>query len=365
MSEPVKINPAWKRWALTAIVPVVVAVVTYFSTGKVVIPDVPPIPDVPLFGQGWVRNDDEVEAVRATLRFPDFSDTPASVAMGGEPPKEVYLWGAARKVLGAPLAARNQGEVGACVGFGTVNAVEHTLLTQIASWDRGKGPAPTFREISPEIVYAGSRVQIGGGRIRGDGSVGAWAARFVNEYGILGRGKYGSLDLSAYSESICRQLGANGVPAELLNEVKQRPVKDISQVKTVADARKSLANGYAIAVCSNQGFHTRRDPQGFSRPMGEWNHCMAIIGYRSDRPGFYIQNSWGDDWIQGPTGPGEPPPGGFWADESVVSSMLAQGDSWAFADATGFPPRPIDKLDWASWVSVPKNNANTAVFASR
>ena len=364
MSELPKVNPLWKRWALASIVPVIIAVATYFTTGKVVVPDVPPIPNVPIFGQGWVRDDDEVEAVRATLKFPDFSDTPASLAMGAEP-KEVFLWNAARKVVGNPLPARNQLSVGACVGLGTASAVEHTLLAQIASWDKANGPPPTFREISPEIIYAGSRVQIGGGRIRGDGSVGAWAARFVNEYGILGRGKYGKLDLSAYSESICRQLGAGGVPADLIAEVKLRPVKDISQIKSVADARKSLANGYAIAVCSNVGFVNLRDSQGFCKPAGNWQHCMSIIGYRSDRPGFYIMNSWGADYFRGPLGAGDPPDGGFWADESVVAGMLSQGDSWAFADATGFPPRPVDKLDWASWVQVPKNKGIPTVFASK
>ena len=92
---------------------------------------------------------------------------------------------------------------------------------------------------------------------------------------------------------------------------------------------------------------------------------MAILGYRSDRPGFFIQNSWGADYFRGPLGAGDPPDGGFWADESVVAGMLAQGDSWAFADATGFPPRPVDKLDWASWVKAPKKQGDSVIFGSR
>ena len=41
--------------------------------------------------------------------------------------------------------------------------------------------------LSPEVIYGGSRVEIGGGRIRGDGSIGAWAARWVRDYGVVPR----------------------------------------------------------------------------------------------------------------------------------------------------------------------------------
>jgi hypothetical protein len=70
---------------------------------------------------------------------------------------------------------------------------------------------------------------------------------------------------------------------------------------------------------------------------------MAIIGVKKgSRPGFFIQNSWGSDWIRGPRVPADAPAGGFWADESVVDRMLRQGDSWAFSDAVGFPARELD-----------------------
>ena len=89
-----------------------------------------------------------------------------------------------------------------------------------------------------------------------------------------------------------------------------------------------------------------RDSDGYARPKGTWNHCMALIGYvDGTRPGGYIKNSWGPDAHKGPLGPGDPPKGGFWVDASVIDSMLRQGDSWAFSSVDGFKPV---QLDWSS-----------------
>ena len=49
-----------------------------------------------------------------------------------------------------------------------------------------------------------------GGRVRGDGSVGAWAARFVSEYGVVERGVVGRHDLRKYDEVLCREFGRLG-----------------------------------------------------------------------------------------------------------------------------------------------------------
>jgi hypothetical protein len=70
---------------------------------------------------------------------------------------------------------------------------------------------------------------------------------------------------------------------------------------------------------------------------------MAALGYRKDRKGFFIWNSWGPSWVSGPAGPGDPPEGGFWCDWQTFDRMCRQGDTWAFSDAQGFPAR---KLDW-------------------
>ena len=283
---------------------------------------------------GWVEDPAAVEAVARTLATPLFGDTPA----GTDPaplPDHAYLWEACRRVLGNLIPPRDQGSVGSCVGFGTVAAIEHTLCAEIDS-----GDPDGFQPLAPEIVYAGSRVEVGGGRLRGDGSIGAWAAEFVRRWGVLERGVHGSLDLSAYSPKQCRQLGAMGVPDGLEPACRKHPVEGIARVDGFDAACRALAAGYGIAVCSRQGFSLRRDGQGFGTPKGVWNHCMALVGYqRRGRAGGFLLNSWGGLAHSGPSGAGDPSTAGFWADADVVDRMLRQGDSWAFSRVSGFPRR--------------------------
>jgi len=291
---------------------------------------------------GWVHDPEEVDKVIRNYRIPNFGDTPAGKAVMASD-VDVHLWEFAKAVNGEYLPDRNQGSVGSCVSFGTATAVEYLLLAQIAQARMNGGPAKEFKTICNEAIYGGSRVEVGGGRISGDGSVGAWAAQFINQWGIIPREKIEGYDLTKYSEQLCRQWGRTGVPLKLEEVARQSPVKGTALVKSIAEAEKAIRQGYAIAVCSNQGFAYTRDSEGFAAPQGTWAHCMAIIGYRGGkRPGFFIENSWGSDWISGPRVPADAPKGGFWADAAVVDRMLKQGDSWAFSDAVGFPARELD-----------------------
>jgi len=313
----------------------------------------PPVPPPPAFdpasvSQGWVRDDDQVAALVAALPEGEkrFADTPAGRAALG-PDDDVYLWDAARSVTGDVLPTRDQGQVGSCVAFGTAAAVEHLLAVQIARDRKDGRRAGEFKELAQEVIYGGSRVEVGGGRLRGDGSVGAWAARWVKEWGVIARGVHGRHDLTRYDESRCRQYGARGVPDELEPLARESPVKAVSQVRTAAEAVQALRQGYPLIVCSDQGFDMTRGADGFARPSGTWMHCMAILGYTAGpRTGFWIQNSWGPTAHRGPVGVGSPPAGGFWADAAVVGRMLAQGDSWAFGDAAGFPAKAPLPVDW-------------------
>ena len=300
---------------------------------------------------GWVPDADAVHAVAATLPEPDFAATPAyrDVYAG---PENVFLWDASRKVLGRLIPPRDQGNVGSCVAFATASAIEHLLCVQAAN-----GANEEFRDLAQEIIYGGSRVEIGGGRIQGDGSVGAWAAKFVVEYGVLPRGVFGRFDLRAYDVPRCREYGRSGVPDELELEVRKHPVRAISNVKTWDEARAAIRNGYPVIVCSNQGFRPTRDADGFCSPSGTWYHCMVLVGVRGgDRSGGFLLNSWGERYHSGPSGLGDPSPAGFWTDARVLDRMLRQGDSWAFSGVTGFPSR---KLNWYA----KKQTANRAEYS--
>ncbi len=287
---------------------------------------------------GWVRDPAAVDAVASELKAPAFRDTPAFRAVY-DGPDDVFLWDACRKATGDLLPPRDQKAVGSCVGFGTASAVEHLLCVQIAN-----GAGEDFHDLAQEVIYGGSRVEIGGGRIRGDGSVGAWAAKWVTRYGVVPRGLFGPRDLRTYSEARCREYGRTGVPDDLEPLARRHPVKAVSNVRSWDECRAAVRNGYPVAVCSDQGFTMARDRDGFARPSGSWAHCMAVVGVQGGRrPGAFVLNSWGPSAHTGPRGAGDPSPAGFWADAAVVDRMLQQGDSWAFGHAVGFPAQ---KLNW-------------------
>ncbi len=306
----------------------------------------PPAPDPVIGGMGWVDDAEIRQPVAATM--PAFAETDAFKAVQGEEPQHVYLWEAYRRLYGTNPPERDQGAVGSCVSFGTAHAIEMTLANQVLLGFPGE-----FRDVAQEVIYAGGRVEVGGGRIRGDGCVGAWAAKFVKGWGIVPRGVTGRYDLSNYDVARCRAWGRTGVPDDLEPEAKKYPVGDAAQVRTWAEAKKALANGYGIAVCSNQGFTMRRDANGVCRPSGTWFHCMALDGYHVEGGTEYghITNSWGDNAHTGPTGWGNPNKAGFWTDSRTIERMLRQDDSWAFSGVTGFPAR---KIDWDVFAPVPQ-----------
>ncbi|HET6573917.1 MAG TPA: hypothetical protein VFG68_09975 [Fimbriiglobus sp.] len=325
-----------KQKLIAALLAALAAFVGYLLSEQGIKP--PPPPQEPPRSFGWVPDPAAVAAVKAALPCPEFRATEAFAAEY-DGPDDVYLWDACRKATGDLLPPRDQRSVGSCIAFGTASAIEHLLCVQIAS-----GAAEEYRDLAQEVIYGGSRVEVGGGRIRGDGSVGAWAAKFVRQYGVVPRGVHGSHDLTDYDERRCREYGARGVPDDLEPVARQHPVRSVANVTSWDECRAALRNGYPVAVCSSQGFTMQRDADGFCRPQGTWMHCLTVVGVRGGRrPGGFLLNSWGPDAHTGPLGPGNPSPAGFWCDAGVLDRMLAEGDSWAFSSAVGFPAR---KLDW-------------------
>jgi hypothetical protein len=295
---------------------------------------------------GWIHDPLAVSQVAELQPEPRFGDTPAG--MDNTPlPDHVFLWDAARKVLGHLLPPRSQGSIGTCVSFGTARAVELTMLCEIAA-----GEHEHFREVCTEPIYGGSRVEIGKGRLgRGDGSIGAWAAEFVKSYGIMERAVHGSYDLSEYSVELSRKWGNAGIPADIEDLSRLHPIRAITEINSWEEAKRALASGYGISVCSNQGFSMDRDRDGFARPRGRWAHCMALTGYQTGRrEGGRLDNSWGPSVHTGPVGAGDPGPEGFWADADVIDEMLSQNDSWAFSAFDGFPSHPTKSIDWTKCV---------------
>lgn len=222
---------------------------------------------------------------------------------------------------------------GDCVSHSTRNAVDITRAVEIDI----KGEAESFETRSATEAIYQSRGH------KGQGMSCSGAARYVHQNGgILLRKNYGAVDLSQYNS----RLGANHlIPKSIyVDEAKKHQVLTISLIRSVDEARDALANGYAISVCSGQGFSSRRDKNGIAAASGSWAHAMAWIGCDDSREIynetlFLVQNSWGL-WNSGPKRLGQPD-GSFWIRESVAKSMLAQNGSWVFSNVKGFPARKL------------------------
>ncbi|ADV62565.1 hypothetical protein Isop_1985 [Isosphaera pallida ATCC 43644] len=262
---------------------------------------------------------------------------------------EVALWHRVfERATGSPCLLPDRQGVGDCVGWAFGLAV--SLLNATSHPDHDQERPTGWPWVATEPIYAGARVQVGGGRLglHEDGATGAWAAHWLTQWGVLWRTDHGSsassdLDLTRYDPRRARRWGVAGTPRSLEALARQRPTRVVTQIGTYTEARAALARGYPIVVCSDVGFRDRRDRDGFAPPQGRWMHAMCLIGLDDDaiRPGALCQNSWGPDWISGPTRH-EQPPGSFWIDANVVQRMLVQGDSWAVGDLEGFPHRPVN-----------------------
>jgi hypothetical protein len=224
--------------------------------------------------------------------------------------------------------------VGDCVSHSTRNAVDITRCHEIIGGER------------EEFVARGATEAIYGSRGHGgEGMTCSGAARFVHQNGgILLRKDYGKYDLSKYNGGLGSSWGRSGTPKELVEEGKKHQVKTISLIKTVAEARDAIANGYALSVCSGYGFSSRRDQHGIAKRSGSWAHAMAWVAVDDSREIynetlFLVQNSWGV-WNGGPKRLDQPD-GSFWIREKDAAGMLSQDGGWAFSDVNGFPPRKV------------------------
>lgn len=238
-----------------------------------------------------------------------------------------------------------------CVSFGYGRGSNDLLLFMAA---QGLIDVPEA-DVATEPIYALSRVEVGGGRIRGDGSVGAWAAKAVMMWGLLLRKVYWQYDLTRYSESLSRDWGNRGCPDELEPEAKKFPIKSAAICQTTEEAWRGLGSAYTLPICSNVGFNSPYQ-DGFCEPRGSWAHCMVIRGRTVAKKrgvnvrAYACQNSWGG-YIQGDPhftdadgNVEELPEGCFLIEERVLQGILSQKDSFLLSDAQGFAKR--DPLSW-------------------
>jgi len=254
-----------------------------------------------------------------------------------------------------PSWKRGSQPIGSCVGWGTAMSVDVLAACDILL--RNEPEAWGGRCIEG-VVYGLSRVEARGQSVNmgGDGSTGFHAAKAISKFGTLHYGQdYGGKrfdkQLSGTQE---RELGRNGLPANLEPHAAQHKVSEVTLVKSFADVAKAISNGYPVFLCSMRGFSMtfKKDANyggGWLTPMATWAHCMMACDIRWDRPAALVPNSWGECY-SGPVDERLPAPfqrSSGWVDAAVIDSMCSGGDSYAVAGFNGFRPSlmPEDFLD--------------------
>lgn len=284
----------------------------------------------------------EVENVMATL--PDIQVVGSDIMQSWNGEDDVRLDKVLIDVAGYYPVVRQM--IGDCVSFGWGKAIMLTLAADIVI--RGENEKWPGAEICTEWIYGTSRVVAGRGRLgNSDGSVGIWAAASVDRpgQGTLLRKSYEaggkSFDLSSYSGRRAKSWGYRGLPLRDLEPIAdENPVSaKPALIRNFQEAADAIANGYGIAVCSNQGFKDVRDRDGFLVPYGRWAHCMCFFAVKGGRRrGLGCDNSSWADWVSGPN-PDDLPTGCGWVDERTVNKMLSQGDTFAVPGYEGFADR--------------------------
>lgn len=287
---------------------------------------------------GWVDDPYAVELAMAELPEPMFCNA-ASVLKDSGKGKTVLLYPFVKQLTGT-YNYQWQG-TGDCVSWGAATAVDTVKATQIVlkkSFEEWKGFS------AQEVIYGGSRVQIGKGRLgRGQGSLGIWAARFVSEYGTLVKGKYDQHDLRKYNTQRAIDWGYRGVPNDLLDDISEHPIQTVSRVDTVEEGRDSVANGFPVTIAGTRGFHKKRDVRGTVRVnrWDSWAHQMVITAVDDVQGKFLVENSWPRGWITGPTYLDQPEDS-FWAYYEDIEFYFTKGDSWSYSDYLGYRRQELD-----------------------
>lgn len=174
----------------------------------------------------------------------------------------------------------DQGQEGACTGFGLAT-VAHYLL-------RSRGHQPDFTDISPLMLYDMARRydEWGGEDYEGSSCRGAMKGWF--KHGVC------SATLWVRGGKVPRVL-SEAVETDAAN----RPLGAYFRVnhKDIIAMHAAIAEVgvlYASATVHAGWEKVKKDGRIVLNSKVLGGHAFAIVAY--DREGFWIQNSWGDDW---------------------------------------------------------------------
>ena len=310
------------------------------------------LPD-PAFAQERVLNFGAIKPTKRT-NWPSFRQRFKPLT-GPLPNHNVLLYKALQREIGE-IEPHVQPVEGDCVAHSSAMACDILAAVNIHGFKKRED---FIAKASVESIYWGSRVEIGGNQIPSmfAGSQVEWAAKFVNQYGVLHRSTYTKgdnfIDLQGYDGHRSRSRRSLGVPDWLESIARLHPVKEISRCNSGTEILEAICAGQIVVIGSSFAFPDVRDEYGFTTPFlgcdrcrrsGNlncrqrriWMHAMVITGAILEGPktGGVCQNSHGA-WNTGPR-PWNMPEGSFGIETKYLDMMAKDfGEAWAFSSYHG------------------------------
>jgi hypothetical protein len=287
-------------------------------------------PDQRLFG--WLPDHPTRPIVQAQIPALKL----AGPYLSADPPKSVLLYKVWKEVFSDYPDYPAQ-QIGDCESFGHGHA--HDLLQTIEVYLGGLDASCVGRTCT-EAFYACGR-EAGSMLGFGDGCYGSAMLKAAQTMGVL---RYADLpsDQQVYSGRRAKAWGRTGLPSDLKAIAAGRKLQG-AMLASTDDMIAALQSGHPCTISTGSGFNMTRDKQGFCRRQGRWGHCMGVVGYRADRPGFLIVQSWGPDTPSGPLDLDQPP-WSFWCDLKDMASIIAEGDSDTLSSTPGFAPKKMPAI---------------------
>lgn len=275
-----------------------------------------------------------------------FESYPQAFAIAGDEDnssRNVRLWSAVLKVNSGKHLPNIPQQTGDCVSFGLANAIAYRLAVQAVEHNL----PGTYDPFEP-FLYGLARVTIGKNNpsCRSAGAMPSYAIEGFKKHGFVLTSEVGV----SYSGRLADQWGCKGPPPEAFEKAKARIGGDAYPIRSAAEARDAICNGYPLTVASDFGTRTirPRDGKNVARWDDRWPHQMCGNGYDGTAAAkyFHITNSWGETAHPKPLG--DEPPGGFWVDWATMDRICRDGEVWAVNVVPGFDKSDTD-LDWSVW----------------
>jgi hypothetical protein len=262
--------------------------------------------------------------------------------------KRAFLWKFLEQVMGWPLEAHDQRPAPDCVAQATALTADILAACEIGMGEREQWIA----KANVEMIYAGSRVQIGNKKFGSrPGSHGEWAVKYLQDYGVLHRLPYSDgnnyLNLMGYDPERSQKYSQLGVPNWLEPIARRHPIQTYTTVTNFRELCDALYVGQPAVLSCSYAFPNVRDKDGFTKPYTgrrrkKWHHAWCVAGFiDGSRPGGLLINSHGQ-WNRGPRKYGQPH-GSHFVDAEYLDLLIGEWHNChAISAYVGHPRRMLN-----------------------